>query len=180
MTQIITISGMLGSGKSTVAKQLASQIGYEHYSTGSAARKIAEQKGINISDYNSLTLADKNIDKEIDGCFIDLKNHNKNYVVDSRLAFFFLPDSLKVKLNVEILVAATRIFNDNERSQERKYKDIEETIAIIEQRRKLEVDRWQEIYGVNIEDNDNFDLIIDTTSKTVDEVCEIIKIAAKV
>ena len=38
---IITISGALGSGKSTVMKLLAADLGYDTYSTGAAQRKIA-------------------------------------------------------------------------------------------------------------------------------------------
>ena len=46
MFHIITISGMLGSGKSTVAKLLAQKLGYEYYSTGNAQREIAKKKAM--------------------------------------------------------------------------------------------------------------------------------------
>ena len=43
---IISLSGMLGSGKSTIGKMLAQELGYTFYSTGSAQRKIAQEKGM--------------------------------------------------------------------------------------------------------------------------------------
>ena len=46
MGQTITISGVIGSGKSTVAKMLAQKLKWQYYSTGMAQRKIAEEMGI--------------------------------------------------------------------------------------------------------------------------------------
>ena len=41
----ITITGRLGSGKSTVCRILADKDGYEIYSTGKIHRQIAAEKG---------------------------------------------------------------------------------------------------------------------------------------
>lgn len=98
MAHLITISGTLGSGKSTVAKLLAERLGYAYYSTGMAQRKIAEQRGLTTLELNAAAERDKTIDAQIDGVFEKLVQENKNYVVDSRLGFFFIPTSFKVML----------------------------------------------------------------------------------
>ena len=51
---LITIGGKAGSGKGTVSKLLAEQLGYEIISIGSLKRKIAEEMGISISEFNLL------------------------------------------------------------------------------------------------------------------------------
>ena len=50
----LTITGKLGSGKSTVCKYLAEKYGFEIYSTGTVQRKIAREMGISTLDLNEL------------------------------------------------------------------------------------------------------------------------------
>ena len=69
MGQIITISGVIGSGKSTVAKMLSQKLGWQYYSTGMAQRKIAEEMGLTTIELNALSLKDPSIDERVDGVF---------------------------------------------------------------------------------------------------------------
>ena len=46
----ITITGRLGSGKSTVAKLIAQQHGYTYYSTGTIMRELAAEAGLSICE----------------------------------------------------------------------------------------------------------------------------------
>lgn len=171
---IITISGALGSGKSTIMKILSNRLGYETYSTGSAQREIAKKYGLTTLELNHV--ADKNpeIDKEIDSIFKTLTQTGKKYIVDSRLAFFFIPESFKIKLNIDIQEAAKRILSDTTRTSEVKCETTQQMVHVLQQRRASEVSRFLDTYGINIDDESHFDLIIDTTNKTPDEICDII------
>lgn len=171
---LITISGALGSGKSTIMKLLAGKLGYETYSTGAAQREIARRYGVTTLELNHM--ADKNpaIDKEIDGVFQSLAESGKKYVVDSRLAFFFLPHSFKIKLNVAPDEAARRVFNDTNRTSEVTCANESDMKQILMQRRASEVARFKATYNVDIDQESNFDLVIDTTDKTPDEICDLI------
>jgi cytidylate kinase len=175
MTKSITITGALGSGKSTVAKKLAEQLNLIYYSTGSAQRKIAEKMGITTLQLNQLAETDKSIDDKIDAVIKSMNNDGNGYIVDSRLAWHFMPNSFKVKLEVNPTEAASRIFNDNSRSSESKYQSPEEVFNATALRRKSERERFLKYYQVDIEDNNNFDLIVDTSNLSVDDVCDIIK-----
>ena len=174
MNFIITLSGQLGSGKSTVGKLLAKKLGYTFYSTGNAQRKIAAERGLTTLELNKLSMTDSSIDAQIDSIFKELACQDDNFVVDSRLGFFFIPSSLKVKLNVETKVAAERIFNDPNRSEEKKYSSVQDAESALLNRRALEVERFKKLYHVDIDNEANFDLIIDTSYKTPEEIANLI------
>lgn len=171
MAYIITLSGMLGSGKSTIGKLLAQKLAYTFYSTGIAQRQIAKTYGVTTLELNKMCITDPSIDMQIDSVFKTLSQKNQNFVVDSRMAFFFIPNSFKVKLNVDTNIAGERIFNDTERTEEKSYTTIQESIASLKSRRILEVERFKRIYHVDIDDNTNFDFIIDTTYQTPETIC---------
>jgi len=175
MFHIITISGMLGSGKSTVAKLLAARLGYEYYSTGNAQREIAKKRGMTTLELNHLADKDPSIDKEIDGVFQRFNAvPNKNFVIDSRMAFFFVPSSFKVKLNVDVATAGERIFHDAERSGEKQYTSVQESIESLKARRLSEVERFKRIYHVDIDNDENFDYVLDSTNHTPEEIVDLI------
>ena len=176
---IITISGALGSGKSTIMKMLANRLGYDTYSTGNAQREIAKKYGVTTLELNHIADTNPDIDKEIDGVFTSLVGTGKKYVIDSRLAFFFIPSSFKVKLNVDVMEAARRVLNDAQRTSEVHCDTPKQMADILRQRRASEVARFITTYGVNIDDESHFDLVIDTTDKTPDEICDIILQAAQ-
>ena len=171
MKRSITITGALGSGKSTVAKKIANDLGLIYYSTGQAQRAIAQRMGITTLKLNKLAETDKSIDDKIDGVIKKMNNDGQLYVVDSRLAWYFMPASLKIKLNVSPEEAAKRIFNDTLRQGEKNYNTEKEVLSEIRQRRQSERERFLQYYHIDIEDESNFDLIIDTTNLTIDEVC---------
>ncbi|MBE6455401.1 MAG: cytidylate kinase family protein [Alphaproteobacteria bacterium] len=174
MAYIITLSGQLGSGKSTIGKMLAEKLGYSFYSTGNMQRQIAARYGVTTLELNEMCKTNPEIDREIDSVLIDLPLSGQNYIVDSRVAFHFIPSSFKVKLNVETVIAGERIFNDTTRSGEKKYQQLEDAVEALISRRALEVERFKRIYNVDIDNDYNFDYVIDTTYKTPDEICDLI------
>lgn len=172
MAYIITLSGMLGSGKSTIGKMLAEQLGYTFYSTGNVQRAIAKEYGVTTLELNEMCKTNPEIDQKIDSVFIELPLQGINYVVDSRMAFHFIPSSFKVKLNVDTKVAGERIMNDTLRTGEKKYKTVQEAVDSLLSRRALEVERFKRIYHVDIDNDYNFDIVIDTTKKSPEEICK--------
>lgn len=169
----ITITGDLGSGKSAVSKILCDRTGFQYISTGQIQRQLARDMGIDTLEMNRLADVDPSIDEKIDGIFVSLGDDPGNYVVDSRMAWFFLPASFKVYLKTALDVAVDRILSDPDRNSEQ-YKTKEEAISKITARKKSENDRFLAKYGADGANMENFDLIVDTTNRRPDEVYALI------
>jgi len=169
---IITISGTPGSGKSTVAKELAKRLRYKHYSGGDLRGKLAIEMGITIDQLNKMGEQDPSTDRKADEYIEKLGKTEDNFVIDSRLGWHFIPNSLKVFLTVDEKVAAKRIFSDKKshRKDEPEYKSAEDVKKAIEQRMKSDSLRYKKWYNLNYLNTKNYDLAIDTTNKTVNSI----------
>lgn len=172
MSKIISLTGDLGSGKSTVSAILCKTLNYEYIYTGQIQRRIAKRYSMTTNELNVYAETHPEIDQEIDNTFKSLVDAH-SLIVDSRLAWFFIPTSFKVFLKTNIIVSAQRISGDKGRVNEN-YESIQEAALKIAERKRSEVKRYMHYYKVDCLDFTNYDLIIDTTEITPDEVCAII------
>jgi CMP/dCMP kinase len=172
-TNKITLTGDLGSGKSKVSALLCEATGYQYLSTGRIQRKLAAEMGIDTLEMNRRADQDPSIDEQIDGVFVSLNDNPDGYVVDSRLAWFFIPESFKVYLSVDTEVAAQRIINDPLRNSEQ-YTSVLEAVDKIKARKASENARFLVKYGADCANLNLFDIVIDTTQKTPEEVAHLI------
>lgn len=164
----ITITGDLGSGKSTVARNFESKYGAKRVSTGEVQRQLAEDLGIDTLELNKRAEIDPSIDIKIDSIFKSLNQSPELLVVDSRMAWHFMPDSFKISMKVDLDVAAQRVW-DNERKGER-YKSFEECKQALRNRRDSERARFLKTYNVDLTDPSNFNMVIDTSHTVASEV----------
>ncbi len=169
----ITLTGDLGSGKSTVSRILCEHTGFEYISTGQVQRQLARELGLDTLEMNRLADTDPSIDKRIDGIFVALGHDPKGCVIDSRMAWFFLPDSFKVFLKTDVHVAVQRILYDPERDSEH-YFSPEEAAQKILARKESENARFLAKYGADCSDLNNFDLVIDTAQRSQANVADLI------
>jgi CMP/dCMP kinase len=169
----ITLTGDLGSGKSAVSAILCEKTGFQYLATGQIQRRLAAEMGMTTLEMNHRADTDPTIDQRIDSVFVDLNNDPQGYVVDSRMAWHFIPTSLKVYMKVDLRTAATRILNDPKRNSEQ-YSSVEEAMEKIQARKASENARFLAKYDADCANMDNFDLVVDTTDRTPDEVASII------
>ncbi len=178
--KVITICGVLGSGKSTAAKRVAEALGYSHFSGGDFMRAMAAERGISLADFSVLAETDPEIDKEIDRRQKDFMNTNNEFVIDSRLGWFWAPDSFKVFLTLDLDTAASRVFADIENKarggeMQGTPETFEDVKARLAERFESERKRYYGYYVIeNHFDPKHFDLVIDTKANDAQAVEKLI------
>ena len=168
----ISITGNLGSGKSSICKQLAAK-GFEIRSSGDIFRRIAAEKGLTVVELNELAKKDRSIDDLLDSTTTKLGRELTDAVFDSRIGWNFLEESFNVFVYVDMSEAARRVYNDSTRTSE-SYKDEAEAHEQLLARQHLESDRYGELYGIDYYDVKNYNLILDSTNCTPGELADTI------
>lgn len=171
----ISITGKLGSGKSTICQLIRERYGYEIFSTGSIQREVARERGISTLELNRLMKLDHSLDDQIDATTTRLSRERKNdkLIFDSRMAWHFAEDTFKIFLTVDPLVAAQRVMA-NQRDAEERYASVEEARDMLVERSRVEQARFLELYGVDYYDFNNFNLVVDSSTRTPGEIVDII------
>lgn len=168
---IVTISGRPGSGKSAVAKRVAEALDVRHVSAGDFMREMAAERGLSILELSRSAEGTDAIDREIDARTARLAGEGASFVIDARLGWHFVPVSFKVFLDVSLAEATRRVF-DAARGSEVENVDLAATRAAIEERTESERIRYLDYYDLDYTDHSHYDLVIDTSQMTVDDVVD--------
>jgi CMP/dCMP kinase len=166
---IITISGKPGAGKSTAAKALSQKLKLRHYSIGDLMGEMAIHRNISLLELSGLAEHDPSIDRELDERQIELGKTKDDFVIDSRLGFFFIPASIKIFLDVSLQEGAKRIFKTR-RADEKENTSLQATVLCNKKRVRSERKRYRDYYGVDHLDKKNYDIVINTTHLTPQQV----------
>lgn len=168
---IITISGLPGSGKSTIGKMLAKRLGYKFYSMGDLRGKMAMDRGLTIDELNKLGEKEEWTDRQADEYQEKLGREEDDFVIDGRISFHFIPKSFRIFLEVDIKEAAKRVFK-NQRLDEARASSAEELETRMRARARQDDFRYKKYYGITFQDKSKFDLVIDTTNLTPEEIVD--------
>ena len=166
---IITIGGTPGSGKSTVAKLVAKKLKYKFYSAGDLRGELATREGLTIDELNDLNA--KWTQTAVDDQVKRIGENEDNLVFDSWLGWHFIPHSKKIFLKVDEDVAAERIFKD-QRPDEEHQNSASGVKKMLANRVKVWTKQIKKFYKVDVFDENNYDLVIDTTNLTPEEVVD--------
>lgn len=176
MKNHLSITGSLGSGKSTVCRLIADKYGYEIYSTGKIQRELAASMGISTLELNNLSMKDKTLDNKIDSTTtsISIDRKDDKLLFDSRMAWNFAVDSYKVFLYVDPYISASRVYSDQQRGDVETYSSVEDALKQLIERATLENIRFKTIYNVDNFDYRNYDLVTDSSFMNQQEVSEFV------
>lgn len=177
---IITIAGSQGSGKSSTARLVAKELGFKHFSSGDLFREIAKERGLSIEAINQTAEQQKEIDYMVDERLRSLKDSD-GLVIDSRLAFYWIPDSFKVFLSLDPDTAALRIFKhiQTEGRESQTATSLEELKQNFDIRIKSERKRYFDLYQLDPTDPKHFDLVVDTKKNDLPTVARMVLNAYK-
>jgi predicted cytidylate kinase len=163
------VNGDLGSGKSTVSTLLAQRLGIRRISIGDLYRVMAQQRGMTALELNLHAELDDKIDHYVDRLQDDIATSGEPVVVDSRLAWFFFRDALKVHLVTDPTVAACRVLGRPADSVER-YTSVEQARQRLAERSESERVRFIERYGADKTRLRNYDLVCDSSRATPEDI----------
>jgi cytidylate kinase len=153
----VTVSGLPGSGTTTLAEALSSRFDLEHVSSGDVFRAMARERGVTLAEFGRIAEEDPEIDREIDERQREIAREKKDVVMEGRLSGWMVEDAdLRVWLAAPLEVRAERVADREEQT-------VEEAHDEIEKRQNSESRRYREIHGIDIGDLSVYDLVIDTS-----------------
>ncbi|MEL4305107.1 (d)CMP kinase [Methanococcoides sp. LMO-2] len=153
---LLTISGLPGSGTTTVCKLLAEHYSVEMISAGDVFRGLAKERGMTLSEFGSLAESDPSIDIEIDKRQSEIANNSDGLILEGRLAGHMAGNALKVWIKAPMEVRVRRIVVREGSSFDVR---MQETL----EREASEALRYKEIHSIDINDLSIYDLVIDST-----------------
>ncbi len=172
-TPRITLAGSIGSGKSTVGQILAKSMKCELISIGKIFRSIGQGSNLDTLQTNLAAESNVDIDHKVDDYIVERAQYDTPFIMDSRMAWHFVPNSLKVYLYASPKTAVDRVYTDESRETE-KYASKGIALDHILDRRKSELARYRRLYNVDIDDINNYDLFVVTDGAEPTEVAQLI------
>lgn len=169
----VVLNGDLGSGKSTVSVLLAQRLGIRRISVGDLYREMAQQRGMTALQLNLHAELDDKIDFYVDRLQSDIAASGEQLVVDSRLAWFFFRDALKVHMIADPAVAARRVLGRPADTVE-SYSSVEEAKERLASRSESERTRFLSRYGADKTRLRNYDVVCDSTSASPEQIVECV------
>jgi cytidylate kinase len=171
---VICVSGMTGSGKSTVAKRLADKYGLGYFSGGNALKTLAQEEGYNPDvtgwwetaeglKFLQQRMDNPAFDKRIDEKLLELAEQG-NVVLDSWTMPWLLNEGFKVWLEASPQVRAKRVMNRDSIS-------IEEAVKALAEKDEQTRQIYKSLYGFDLgNDLSPFNLVLATDELNPDEV----------
>lgn len=164
---VIAISGQPGSGKTTVAREVANILKLPMASSGSIFRELAAKYGVDLLQFHKYAESHVEIDKMIDSMALE-RAKNGDVVLEGHLtAWLVRPHAdVCIYLKAEREVRARRIAIRDGRL-------FEEAVRDMDEREELNRRRYLAIYGIDIRDLSIFDLVLDTSYLSINDAVRI-------
>jgi len=165
----ITISGLPGSGTTTLGKMLANRYNCEYISAGEVFRSMAAERSLSLTEFGSLCEEDPSVDKLIDGRQRTIVLKSDMIVAEGRLSGWMIPEAdIKIWLFAPVSCRVARIY---ERDGCVDTKTAEsETLA----REASEATRYRQYYDIDICAIDIYDLVLNSEKFLPEQLVKII------
>jgi cytidylate kinase len=163
---VIAIAGPSKSGKSTMAKHVADELGIKHFSAGDFFREIADERGMTVEELSEK--ADRETDIEVDRRTLEA-GLQEDCVIDGRLAAWVLGDfaDLSIYVTADLKERAQRLADiegiEFEKARER-----------IEKRDRDNDERYMDYYGIDTSELEIYDVVMDNTELSMEEQNEVV------
>jgi CMP/dCMP kinase len=179
---VICISGMAGTGKSTLSKKLAEKYGLRYFSGGDVLKDLAKQEGYDVSvqgwwespqglKFLNERINDPKFDKTVDDKLLEYAQQG-NVLLDSWTMPWLLKDGFKIWLEASFKKRAARVaVRDNMTAAE--------AFGVLQEKEARTKAIYKSLYGFVLgEDFKPFDFVLDTDNLSAEEVfvvlCKVI------
>lgn len=175
---VICISGMAGTGKSTLAKKLAQKYKLKYYSGGDALKELAKNEGYNTSScgwwespegLSFLKKREKNLkfDKAVDDKLLEYAQQG-NVLLDSWAMPWLLKTGFKIWLTASEEKRAERIAKRDKIA-------VKKALQVLKEKEAGTKAIYKKLYGFRLgEDLDPFNLVLDTNNLDAEEVFQVL------
>jgi cytidylate kinase len=175
---VVCISGMAGTGKSTLAKKLARKYNLKYYSGGDALKELAKDEGYNPSSrgwwespegLNFLEKREKNLkfDKAVDAKLLKYAQQ-ENVLLDSWAMPWLLKTGFKIWLVASEEKRAERIAKRDKIA-------VKEALQVLKEKEARTKAIYKKLYGFRLgEDFEPFNLVLDTDNLDAEEVFQVL------
>ncbi len=167
----IAISGPPGSGKTTICVLVANRLGCEFVLVGQIFRQMAMERKMSLETFSRLAEEDETIDRELDRRMVAIAKANESIVVEGRLSGAMLK-AMNIPVLAVYVEASERV--RAERIAKREGRDAEEVLKEMRARERSEKKRYLAFYGLDASDRSTYDLWIDSSDMTTDEVADAV------
>ena len=156
---IITISGLPGSGTSTVSAILSRRLGVDVVSAGDIFRKMSEERGLTLEEFGELASRNEEIDQELDRFQKEIASNardaKKDVILEGRLSAWMADPDLAVFVTAPLDVRAARVAH-------REGIPLPDAATQISERESCEAERYERYYGIDVDDPEVYDLVINS------------------
>jgi len=168
----ITVSGLPGSGTTSLSRYLAERHGFTMISAGEVFRQLAKEHNMELARFGDLARNDPSYDKMIDARQKEIAEANNNIVVEGRLSGWMVDNAdLKIWIYAPIGCRIKRIvFRDQ-------VADEETAKSLTLEREQCEADRYRSYYNIDINDLSIYHIILNSEHWDVDGLGAIIDTA---
>jgi len=175
---IVCVSGMAGTGKSTVARKLARKFGLRYYSGGDALKALAFGEGYSVStigwwespiglEFLKQRQGDPKFDEAVDRKLLEYAEQG-NVLLDSWTMPWLVKDGFKVWLLASLEKRAERVARRDKVS-------VEKALEVLKEKEGRTRAIYQKLYGFTLgEDFKPFDMVLDTDNLGAEEVFQIL------
>ena len=172
---LITISGLPGSGTTTLSRLVADALGLDRLPGGEVFRQMAVESGMTLAEFGRHAQDHPEHDRELDRRLLE-RARAGDVVLESRLAGW---------LATRAEVPAVRVWvrcDDEERARrvgDRDGTDVQAALADNAAREALERARYLDLYRIDLTDLSIYDLVLDSTTSPPEPLADEVVAAAR-
>jgi CMP/dCMP kinase len=165
----ITVSGLPGSGTTSLARHISKTHQYHLISAGEVFRQMAEERSMDLAEFGNLAEKDPCFDRIIDEKQKEISREYENIVIEGRLSAWFVPDAdLRIWLFAPLETRVMRIQVRDDCG------DIETATRLTKEREASEAARYRTYYNIDIQDLSPYHLILNSGLWEVEDLGAII------